>query len=926
MADDDEVDVLGDFSLDSLFPKEDSRLHCYDAGVLGAQSSDLLNDYIAPQWLLDTTQPWYSAEDKSRGTSDRLLQEDRPHSFGFSSLTGVESPTKSTPGTSRWEEQDLSWTEREKSLLEKGMEMFGKSWNKIAQLIGTKTGSQVKNYVKWDRRSRSDESIVTEVNASNFDQQTGEVFSFSEIIDDMQIPASMEEVIAVVSTASPTIPVSLPRTVEDRDRKKDSLKGQAWNSKHFLSKSSIVKKQEHHKHAEEKKRREKKKKNVALDEKTKYSSDKFYLTPSKKKETKIKSISSKHVKHSLGNESPTPEVLKSHPKLPDKLSCGEEVVRITREGSESNDSDIEVGDNEPIILEASCKQEDSGSAQIASVSPKCNMPSEVIDDNLSGEPLISPLLEKVCQEDEKMDGFRSIGFEDGPSNFHPKLTYASCVKDRKDKNTCHQDIMDSIAAIAPPSAEFFLDMQCISEQEKSIHTEFFEGRSTKTPKRYMKIRNHILECWYNSRPLYVTKTSVRTGLRNCGDVNCIGRIHAYLEQIGAINFGCEQARYLRPHIPTSPTSSSCLMDGEEQVDVPRGPTREEISARHQARIDAMRPRKRKGMDLATSLEGADGGYTIIHGGTIDGVEQNDEEIIVFSKAHSSRKSNQSGRAKTSSEESKLKLMRCSLYSDVHRAPFVLELCLEALLVVDFHAHLMHTEVAGLLGGYLRTQSVAELEEEKVQETLRICRAVPCQSSGSNIGCDICPVSQTKALETLDQEGLELVGWYHSHPTFPPLPSIQDMETQAHVQEWFMRSRGSPFLGLILSPHTIQKESLASSYRCIMVETNQESKEEVPFELDSKIVGLEGSESCLSNMKSVLSVINLESSSGEVDLDSPIKSPILQPITLREKILQSANAFMAMSQPKLRCNIQEDIIAGMQRLLNHQKNYLTVENS
>jgi len=38
--------------------------------------------------------------------------------------------------------------------------------------------------------------------------------------------------------------------------------------------------------------------------------------------------------------------------------------------------------------------------------------------------------------------------------------------------------------------------------------------------------------------MYVTKTSVRTGLKNCGDVNCIGRIHAYLEQIGAINFGC----------------------------------------------------------------------------------------------------------------------------------------------------------------------------------------------------------------------------------------------------------------------------------------------------------------------------------------------------------------------------------------------------
>ena len=31
---------------------------------------------------------------------------------------------------------------------------------------------------------------------------------------------------------------------------------------------------------------------------------------------------------------------------------------------------------------------------------------------------------------------------------------------------------------------------------------------------------------------------IRSGLKKCGDVNIIGRIHAYLEQIGAINFGC----------------------------------------------------------------------------------------------------------------------------------------------------------------------------------------------------------------------------------------------------------------------------------------------------------------------------------------------------------------------------------------------------
>lgn len=31
---------------------------------------------------------------------------------------------------------------------------------------------------------------------------------------------------------------------------------------------------------------------------------------------------------------------------------------------------------------------------------------------------------------------------------------------------------------------------------------------------------------------------MRTGLKNCGDVTCISRVHFFLEQIGAINFGC----------------------------------------------------------------------------------------------------------------------------------------------------------------------------------------------------------------------------------------------------------------------------------------------------------------------------------------------------------------------------------------------------
>lgn len=55
----------------------------------------------------------------------------------------------------------------------------------------------------------------------------------------------------------------------------------------------------------------------------------------------------------------------------------------------------------------------------------------------------------------------------------------------------------------------------------------------------MKIRNYIIRLWNSDKERYVTKTSIRKGLADCGDVNAIGRIHQFLELIGAINFGLE---------------------------------------------------------------------------------------------------------------------------------------------------------------------------------------------------------------------------------------------------------------------------------------------------------------------------------------------------------------------------------------------------
>lgn len=48
-------------------------------------------------------------------------------------------------------------------------------------------------------------------------------------------------------------------------------------------------------------------------------------------------------------------------------------------------------------------------------------------------------------------------------------------------------------------------------------------------------------------------------------------------------------------------------------------------------------------------------------------------------------------------------------------------------------------------------------------------------------CEMDPVSQTQASEELASDGLSVVGWYHSHPTFAPNPSVRDIETQGKFQ-------------------------------------------------------------------------------------------------------------------------------------------------
>ncbi|XP_028629151.1 histone H2A deubiquitinase MYSM1 isoform X2 [Grammomys surdaster] len=357
--------------------------------------------------------------------------------------------------------------------------------------------------------------------------------------------------------------------------------------------------------------------------------------------------------------------------------------------------------------------------------------------------------------------------------------------------------------LKPPEQEVEIDRNVIQEEEKQAIPEFFEGRQTKTPERYLKIRNYILDQWEICKPKYLNKTSVRPGLKNCGDVNCIGRIHTYLELIGAINFGCEQAVYNRP----------------QPVDKVRVTDRKDEESAYQLawRLQSMRTRRRRVRDPwgnwcdAKDLEG----QTFEHLSVEELARREEEEKckpIKFSKASKLPKSS----------FDPFQLIPCNFFSEEKQEPFQVKIASEALLIMDLHAHVSMAEVIGLLGGRYS-------EADKV---LEVCAAEPCNSLSTGLQCEMDPVSQTQASETLALRGYSVIGWYHSHPAFDPNPSLRDIDTQAKYQSYFSRG-GAKFIGMIISPYNRSNPLPYSQITCLVIseEVSPDGTYRLPYKFE-----------------------------------------------------------------------------------------------
>uniref|UniRef100_A0A667ZKR8 Myb-like, SWIRM and MPN domain-containing protein 1 n=1 Tax=Myripristis murdjan TaxID=586833 RepID=A0A667ZKR8_9TELE len=417
-----------------------------------------------------------------------------------------------------------------------------------------------------------------------------------------------------------------------------------------------------------------------------------------------------------------------------------------------------------------------------------------ITDDLSDNGVLGDKSQAVLKTESCQSG-QFAGTEINTDNSGEKAYQSPNDRPEEDQEGEEDEEEEELKA---PEQEIEMDMETITEDEKQAIPEFFEGRPSKTPERYLKIRNYILDQWLKSKPKYLNKTSVRPGLKNCGDVNCIGRVHTYLELIGAINFNCEQAVYNRPKV----MDRSKHKEGKDALE----------AYQLAQRLQSMRTRKRRVRDIwgnwcdARDLEG----QTFEH--------LSAEELAL--RREEMKK--QPKPCKMSRSFDPFQLIPCRSFGEDVQEPFQVIVCAEALLIMDMHAHVSRGEVIGLLGGVFN-------DEGKV---LKICAAEPCNSVSTGLQCEMDPVSQTQACEMLSALGLSVVGWYHSHPTFHPNPSLRDIHTQDQFQSYFSRG-GAPFIGMIVSPYDPANPSPHSQTTCLLVRENQEPSgpQKLPYKFD-----------------------------------------------------------------------------------------------
>ncbi|KAG0366345.1 Myb-like, SWIRM and MPN domains 1 [Gamsiella multidivaricata] len=580
--------------------------------------------------------------------------------------------------------------------------------------------------------------------------------------------------------------------------------------------------------------------------------------------------------------------------------------------------------------------------------------------NSAEAPTLSRKVRRAGSSGHSFSTGRSVSFQQPSPTLSPTQT----------------SISPALTTITPSVTRRILDKSIITEEEKQVHSEFFCNKASKTPERYQRIRNTILQAWEKSPSTYLTKTSVRSGLKDCGDVNAIGRVHSWLESIGAINVGMTAsspgASLARPRNGgnnsskrrgyseergwSSSSSSSAPrrihnditteLDDLNSVWVTPPLRRRRVRNEKGEWVDErelggrviehnvhITKNGKPGTQFSTRTDASDDLFKLDeavflerHGITKEEMEEELEQerlaalnakyfastevLPVNTRVPKHRRAQHllrqtrgfheyEGDEGSSGGYDPFRLIPLHKYNVQNPAPFRVKVSSDAM-----------TEVIGLLGGLYD-------EDERI---LFILGVYPCRSISTGLQCEMDPESDVEARYFFSSKGFVVVGWYHSHPTFEPNPSIRDIENQCEHQAMFRRhgTGVEPFVGVIVSPFDPRNLSFLSKFQFLTVseEFDENLSCRLPFGFDREITRTnELSVSVFQQLSEI--VRHYRTHQHRVDLSKPLRKG--ETATRLDKLLQSLNHHIFVDENAggaFLSKVRELVVRGFHLVVNH----------
>eukprot|EP00879_Flechtneria_rotunda_P005196 GHRR01005478.1.p1 GENE.GHRR01005478.1~~GHRR01005478.1.p1 ORF type:complete len:652 (+),score=323.50 GHRR01005478.1:185-1957(+) len=162
----------------------------------------------------------------------------------------------------------------------------------------------------------------------------------------------------------------------------------------------------------------------------------------------------------------------------------------------------------------------------------------------------------------------------------------------------------------------------------------------------------------------------------------------------------------------------------------------------------------------------------------------------------------------SSERDGHSMVPCQQYAEGCQ-PFKVQVSPLVEVMMDFHAHLDRHEVIGLLAG--TWDSASKLL--RIERAFPVREAIASGAANDGINVEMDPEDQFKVTEVISElYHLSVVGWYHSHPSFPALPSVIDIANQLQMQEQARCpvTGAEPYVAAIMSPYDQRLPGVQSS--------------------------------------------------------------------------------------------------------------------